>query len=138
MPIRSERQYAEMSIKDAGVACIRLNNNITDLAAFRAYKSLRRLLQSLAMKYGYNRNDTRCAVPKGEMLMVARLLEEHGYKNIYRNTEMALKLFDEWRNHCANRNDIITMLKSIDFTWLSDLIDKKTINDLYNNIKDLE
>ena len=138
MPIRSEKQYAEMAIKDANVACIRLNKNIIDLAAFRAYKSLRRLLQSLAMKYKYNRNDTKCAVPKNEMLMVAGLLENKGYKNIYKNTEIALKLFDEWKNHNSNREDIIMLLKGIDFTWLSDLIDKNIIDDLYKNIKKLK
>jgi len=138
MPIRSEKKYAEMSIDDANVAVYRLNNNIMDLAAFRAYKSLRRLLQSLAMKYNYNRNDTKCAVPKNEMLKVAKLLENNGYKNIYKNTEISLKLFNEWKNHNSNKNDIILLLKNINFNWLSGIIDENTINNLYNNINNLK
>ncbi|KQB34628.1 hypothetical protein AOG54_04365, partial [Acidiplasma aeolicum] len=134
MPIRSERQYAEMSVNDANVACLRLNKNVINLAAFRAYKSLRRLLQSLAMKYNYNRNDTKCAVPKNEMLRVARLLEDKGYKNLYNSTELSLKVFEEWKNNSANKNDVILLLKNINFEWISDFMDKTTLNDLYKNI----
>ncbi|KQB34188.1 hypothetical protein AOG55_01355, partial [Acidiplasma cupricumulans] len=131
MPIRSERQYAEMSVNDANVACLRLNKNVINLAAFRAYKSLRRILQSLAMKYNYNRNDTKCAVPKNEMLRVARLLEDKGYKNLYNSTELSLKVFEEWKNNSANKNDVILLLKNINFEWISDFMDKTTLNDLY-------
>ena len=138
LPIRSERQYAEMSVNDANVACLRLNKNVINLAAFRAYKSLRRLLQSLAMKYNYNRNDTKCAVPKNEMLRVARLLEDKGYKNLYNSTELSLKVFEEWKNNSANKNDVILLLKNINFEWISDFMDKATINDLYKNINNLK
>ncbi|KJE48778.1 hypothetical protein TZ01_07475 [Acidiplasma sp. MBA-1] len=138
MPIRSERQYAEMSVNDANVACLRLNKNVINLAAFRAYKSLRRLLQSLAMKYNYNRNDTKCAVPKNEMLRVARLLEDKGYKNLYNSTELSLKVFEEWKNNSANKNDVILLLKNINFEWISHFMDKTTLNDLYKNINNLK
>lgn len=127
-----------MSIEDADVACKRLENNIINLAAFRAYKSARRLLQSLAMKYGYNGNDTKCAVPKYEMLKVAELLEKQGYKGIYITVKQSLRLFDEWKNHDTNKNDIILLLKCIDFNWISNIAGIKNINNLNIKINNLK
>lgn len=138
MPIRSSKKYAEMSIADANIACERIKNEIINLAAFRAYKSCRRLLQALAMEYNYNRNDTKCAVPKNDMLKVANLLEGQGYNDISLNVKLALKLFDGWKNHNAKKNDVILLLKNINFSWLSNLTDTELIvnlNEVINNLK---
>jgi hypothetical protein len=67
MPIRDEKTYVKMSLEDFIVATERAKKGELKLAAFRAYKAERRMLQCLAMIHDLHRKDTPCAVPKNEM-----------------------------------------------------------------------
>jgi len=117
MPIRDEKTYAIMSYKDFLVSYSRLRKGELKLSAFRAYKAERRMLQSLAMKHNLHRKDTKCAVPKHEMLKTAKELEKH-YPGIYQLTEKALSLFDEWKNNNARREDIQFLLRELNYDWI--------------------
>ncbi len=137
MPIRDEKTYAKMSYNDFKVAFERLKRGELKLSAFRAYKSLRRMLQSLAMKYDLHRKDTPCAVPKNCMLKVAEELEKY-YNGIEEMTKEALKLFDEWKNDNAKEDDIKELLKKLKFEWISSHLTEeelKKINEMKSELK---
>ncbi len=134
MTIRTKKEYADLSVIDAKVSIERLNKNIINLSAFRAYKSQRRLLQCLAMEYNYQDKKSKCAVPKSKMLNVSKLLEYKGYKGIYENTEKSLKIFDEYKNHNAKKCDIIYLLKNINFKWISNITNIDNIIQKINNL----
>ncbi|BFH74173.1 PaREP1 family protein [Sulfurisphaera javensis] len=137
MPIRDERTYAKMSFNDFLVSYERLKKGELKLSAFRAYKAERRMLQSLAMKHNLHRNDTKCAVPKKEMLKVARELENL-YQGIYLMTEKALELFDEWKNNNAKEEDIKNLLVMLPYEWLNIHLSKeeiKKIKELQDKLK---
>ncbi|ARM74762.1 hypothetical protein [Acidianus manzaensis] len=127
MPIRSERQYALMSFKDFIVSYERVKNKEYALSAFRAYKSLRRMLQSLAMKHNLHNKSTPCAVPKQDMIKVAEALNEV-YPSILNMTKNALNLFDEWKSKNAKKDDIIDLLLSLDFSWISKYLSDDDLN----------
>ena len=118
MPIRDEPTYARLSYNDFLVAYERLEKGELRLSAFRAYKAERRLLQALAMHHDLHRKDTKCAVPKKEMLAVASKLESI-YPGIYSLTKEALELFDEYKNNSVERSKIISLLKSLNYDWIS-------------------
>lgn len=121
MPIRDEKTYAKMSYKDFIVATERAKNGELKLAAFRAYKAERRMLQCLAMIHDLHRKDTHCAVPKNEMLEVSQKLQKN-YPEIDQMTQKALKLFDEWKNDNANYEDIVSLLKSLKYEWIKQFL----------------
>ncbi|AWR96285.1 hypothetical protein DFR86_01155 [Acidianus sulfidivorans JP7] len=127
MPIRTEEQYALMSYRDFLVAYERLKKGNYVLSAFRAYKSLRRMLQSLAMKHDLHSKVTPCAVPKADMIKVAKELDDK-YSGILEMTRNALKLFDEWKNKTANKEDIINLLLSLNFNWISNHLSPDYLN----------
>ena len=126
MPIRDERTYALMSYKDFLVSYTRLKKGELRLSAFRAYKAERRMLQSLAMKHDLHRKDTKCAVPKKEMLKTAKELEKY-YPGIYKMTEKALLLFDEWKNDNAKEEDIKELLKELNYDWIKSHLTEEMI-----------
>jgi hypothetical protein len=137
MPIRDEQTYAKMSYNDFKVAFERLKRGELKLSAWRAYKSLRRMLQSLAMKYDLHRKDTPCAVPKNCMIRVAEELEKY-YNGITEMTKEALRLFDEWKENYARREDIIKLLKELRFEWISSHLTKEEMNEIEEIKKELE
>ncbi|BDC18589.1 hypothetical protein [Acidianus sp. HS-5] len=136
MPIRDEKTYAKMSYNDFKVAFERLKKGELRLSAWRAYKSLRRMLQSLAMKHDLHRKDTPCAVPKNCMLKVSEELEKH-YPGIQKMTEEALKLFDEWKNNTANAEDIKRLLKELRFDWISSHLTEEELKKIEETKKEL-
>ncbi|MEJ2772825.1 PaREP1 family protein [Stygiolobus sp. CP859M] len=102
MTIRDEITYARISYNDFIVSYYRLEKGDLRLSAFRAYKAERRLLQSLAMRHNLHRKDIRCAVPKKEMLQVSKQLDKI-YRNIYQFTEMALSLFEQYKENKVDK-----------------------------------
>ena len=133
MPIRDEKTYAIMSYKDFLVSYSRLKKGELRLSAFRAYKAERRMLQSLAMKHNLHRKDTKCAVPKYEMLKTAKELEKY-YQGIYKMTEKALSLFDEWKNNNAKEEDIRNLLKELNYDWIKNHLTEEMLE----RIKELQ
>ncbi|BCU71059.1 hypothetical protein [Stygiolobus caldivivus] len=126
MPIRDEITYARMSFNDFLVSYERLENGLLKLSAFRAYKAERRLLQSLAMHHGFHRKDTKCAVPKKEMLEVALKLE-NVYKGIYLMTKEALELFEQYKTGNVEKSKIVSLLLSLNYDWLLGNLTKEQI-----------
>ncbi|BCS93481.1 hypothetical protein L3N51_01772 [Metallosphaera sp. J1] len=120
---RNERDYARMSLNDFLVAVSRLRRGCLRLSAFRAYKSERRLLQALAVVHGLRREDTYCAVPKAYMIDVSRKLEVR-YPGIVNMTVRALTLFNQWREGNPDGEAILTLLKSLEFNWISSLVEE--------------
>ncbi|BBG23236.1 hypothetical protein [Sulfuracidifex tepidarius] len=121
MPIRDEETYARMSVKDFEVAYVRLKRGDLKLAAFRAYKAERRLLQCLAMIHGIHRRNTPCAVPKGEMKDVACKLEG-AYEGISEMTSLALSLFNERKQGNPSPRDIRNLLSQLRYEWIKQFI----------------
>jgi len=133
MTIRDEITYARMSYNDFIVSYYRLEKGDLRLSAFRAYKAERRLLQSLAMRHNLHRKDTRCAVPKKEMLQVSKQLDKI-YRNIYQFTEMALSLFEQYKENKVDKKSIILLLVSLNYEWVSQYLTKEQV-DRINMIK---
>jgi hypothetical protein len=136
MHIRDEKTYAKMSFKDFIVAFERAKKGELKLAAFRAYKAERRILQCLAMVHDLHRKDTPCAVPKKEMLKVAEELENK-YPKIKEMTQMALNLFDEWKNDNPKYEDIVILLKSLNYEWINQFLTNEEINKIKNMYRNL-
>lgn len=137
MPIRDEKTYAIMGFKDFWVAYTRLKNKELRLSAFRAYKSEKRMLKSLAMKHGLHRRDTKCAVPKTGMLKVAELLE-NSYLGIYEMTEKALSLFNQWKSSNVREEYIKDLLKNLNFEWINTHLDEhmlKKVEEIQTEIR---
>jgi len=127
MTIRDEITYARISYNDFIVSYYRLEKGDLRLSAFRAYKAERRLLQSLAMRHNLHRKDTRCAVPKKEMLQVSKQLDKI-YRNIYQFTEMALSLFEQYKENKVDKKSIILLLVSLNYEWVSQYLTKEQVD----------
>lgn len=127
MTIRDEITYARISYNDFIASYYRLEKGDLRLSAFRAYKAERRLLQSLAMRHNLHRKDTRCAVPKKEMLQVSKQLDKI-YRNIYQLTEMALSLFEQYKENKADKKSIILLLLSLNYEWVSQYLTKEQVD----------
>jgi hypothetical protein len=127
MTIRDEITYARISYNDFIVSYYRLEKGDLRLSAFRAYKAERRLLQSLAMRHNFHRKDTRCAVPKKEMLQVSKQLDKI-YRNIYQFTEMALSLFEQYKENKVDKKSIILLLVSLNYEWVSQYLTKEQVD----------
>jgi len=127
MAIRDEITYARMSYNDFIVSYYRLEKGDLRLSAFRAYKAERRLLQSLAMRHNLHRKDTRCAVPKKEMLQVSKQLDKI-YRNIYQFTDMALSLFEQYKENKVDKKSIILLLVSLNYEWVSQYLTKEQVD----------
>ncbi|MFP3170893.1 MAG: PaREP1 family protein [Sulfolobaceae archaeon] len=127
MTIRDEITYARISYNDFIVSYYRLEKGDLRLSAFRAYKAERRLLQSLAMRHNLHRKDIRCAVPKKEMLQVSKQLDKI-YRNIYQFTEMALSLFEQYKENKVDKKSIILLLVSLNYEWVSQYLTKEQVD----------
>lgn len=127
MTIRDEITYARISYNDFIVSYYRLEKGDLRLSAFRAYKAERRLLQSLAMRHNLHRKDTKCAVPKKEMLQVSKQLDKI-YRNIYQFTEMALSLFEQYKENKVDKKSIILLLVSLNYEWVSQYLTKEQVD----------
>lgn len=127
MAIRDEITYARMSYKDFIVSYYRLEKGELRLSAFRAYKAERRLLQSLAMHHNLHRKDTNCAVPKKEMLQVSKKLDKL-YHGIYQFTETALSLFEQYKKNNVDKKNIILLLVSLNYEWVSQHLTKEQVD----------
>ncbi|QIW24086.1 hypothetical protein EWF20_07970 [Sulfolobus sp. S-194] len=136
MPIRDEKTYARMSLNDFLVSYERLKKGELRLSAFRAYKTERRMLQALAIKHDLHRKDTKCAVPKKEMLKVAEELEEK-YNGIYEMTQKALKLFEQWKNKNVDEKSIRDLLFSLNYDWIKEHLADKELDKIKNIQKEL-
>ena len=133
MTIRDEITYTIISYNDFIASYYRLEKGDLRLSAFRAYKAERRLLQSLAMRHNLHRKDTRCAVPKKEMLQVSKQLDKI-YRNIYKFTEMAISLFEQYKENKVDKKSIILLLVSLNYEWVSQYLTREQV-DRINMIK---
>ena len=127
MTIRDEITYARISYNDFIASYYRLEKGDLRLSAFRAYKAERRLLQSLAMRHNLHRKDTKCAVLKKEMLQVSKQLDKI-YRNIYQFTEMALSLFEQYKENRVDKKSIILLLVSLNYEWVSQYLTKEQVD----------
>jgi hypothetical protein len=71
------------------------------------------------------------------MIRVAEELEKY-YNGITEMTKEALRLFDEWKENDARREDIIKLLKELRFEWISSHLTKEEMNEIEEIKKELE
>ncbi|MDT7873700.1 MAG: hypothetical protein RRB18_08830, partial [Sulfolobaceae archaeon] len=64
---------------------------------------------------------------KKEMLQVSKQLDKI-YRNIYQFTEMALSLFEQYKENKVDKKSIILLLVSLNYEWVSQYLTKEQVD----------